>query len=199
MVSRFEREQIRLREEVIKKALHIAESNGWSNVSIRKIASEIEYSTTKVYELFENKEQLILELLRNGFKLLANQLEDTVSKHSNPQKQAIALEKAYCTLAGENGAYYRIMYGMDGVPFGAEQTWQEGMRIGEISKKVLASYMPYCSDEEINHYVYAAWGTLHGISSLFMSGRLYGTREQAEELAVQAVLDMISKVGLGRE
>lgn len=193
MISRFEREQVRLREEILKTALHIAESKGWSNVSIRKIASKIEYSTTKVYELFENKKHLLLELLRNGFTLLANQLEEAVSKYSDPQKKAIALGKAYCAFAWENGAYYRIMYGMDGIPFGVEQTWQEGMRIGEISKKVLASYMPYCNEEEINDYVYAAWGTLHGISSLFMSGRLYGTREQAEELAVQAVLNMLRK------
>ncbi|GIP33601.1 TetR/AcrR family transcriptional regulator [Paenibacillus sp. J2TS4] len=193
MVSRFEREQIRLREEVLKAALHIAASNGWSKVSIRRIASEIEYSTTKVYELFENKEQLILELLRNGFKLLAGQLEEAVSKYSNPREQAMALAKAYCAFAWENGAYYRIMYGMDGVPFGVEQTWQEGMRIGEISKNVLSSYLPHCSDEELDRYVYATWGALHGISSLFISGRLYGTREQAEELALKAVLDMTKK------
>ncbi|WP_152658229.1 TetR/AcrR family transcriptional regulator [Oceanobacillus sp. CFH 90083] len=193
MVTRFEREQVRLKEEALKAALRIAESNGWANVSIRRIASEIEYSTTKVYELFENKEHLILELLRNGFKLLADQLETAVGKYSDPEKQAIALGKAYCAFAWENGAYYRIMYGMDGVPFGVEETWREGMQIGEISKKVLAAYMPHCNDEELNHYVYAAWGTLHGISSLFMSGRLYGTREQAEELAVNAVLDMIRK------
>lgn len=87
MKSRFEREQICLRKKVLKAALHIAESEGWSNVSIRKIASEIEYSTTKVYELFENKKHLFLELLRNGFKLLANQLEEAVSKYSDPQKK----------------------------------------------------------------------------------------------------------------
>lgn len=193
MVSRFEREQIRLREEILKAALHIATSNGWSKVSIRRIASEIEYSTTKIYELFENKEQLILELLRNGFKLLADQLEEAISQHSTPREQALALARAYCAFAWDNGAYYRIMYGMDGVPFGVEQTWQEGMHIGEISKRVLSSYLPHTSEEELDHYVYATWGVLHGISSLFISGRLYGTREQAEELALKAVLDMTRK------
>src|SRR5699024_5693785 len=104
MVSRLEREQIRLREKILKTALHIAECEVWSNVSISKSASEIEYSTTTVYELFEIKNHLSLELLRNGFKLLANQLEEAVSKYPDPQKKAIALGKAYCAFAWENGA-----------------------------------------------------------------------------------------------
>ncbi|GAA0359783.1 TetR/AcrR family transcriptional regulator [Bacillus horti] len=196
MKSRFEREQIRLREEILNAALHIAQSEGWAAVSIRGIAHKIEYSTTKVYELFENKDHIVLELLRKGFTLLATKLEEAVGAYSDPEEKAIALTRAYCAFAWDHGAYYRIMFGMDGVPFGVEQTWQEGMRIGEISKNVLSSFLPHCTDEEVDHYVYASWGTLHGISSLFMSGRLYGTREQAEELALKAVLNMTKS---GRE
>lgn len=191
MTNRFEREQIRLREEVLKAALHLAETEGWSAVSIRRIASKIEYSTTKVYELFKNKDQLVLELLRRGFGLLADQLEEEVQSRLDPEERAIALAKAYCRFAWENGAYYRIMYGMDGVPFGVEATWQEGMRIGEISARVLAGLLPQCGEAELERHVYACWGTLHGISSLFMAGRLYGGREQAEELALNAVLSLV--------
>lgn len=142
MTERFKREQVRLKEEVLQAALTIASSDGWSAVSIRQIAARIEYSTTKVYELFKNKEQIVLELLQRGFSLLAEQLEQIRDSNVPPEEKASSLAIAYCRFAWEYDVYYRIMYGMDGVPFGVAETWQEGMRIGEICGAILAEYLP---------------------------------------------------------
>ncbi|MFS0724931.1 TetR/AcrR family transcriptional regulator [Paenibacillus sp. 1P07SE] len=191
MSDRREREQLLLREKVLQAALGLAQEEGWSAVSIRRIATQIEYSTTKVYELFDNKDQLVLALLRKGFDLLARQLEEAVQEQHEAQAKAEALATAYCRFAWENSAYYRIMYGMDGVPFGVQDTWQEGMCIGEISHHVLAQLLPHVDPQELMRFVYATWGTLHGISSLYLAGRLYGGQKEAEALALQAVLSMI--------
>lgn len=185
--KRIEREQLRLREEILKAAIHIAETEGWSNVSIRRIADSIEYSTTKVYDLFENKDHLVLELLRKGFSMLAEQLEEVSQVNTDAHEQIFALTDAYCRFAWNNGAYYRIMYGMDGVPFGVQETWQEGLRIGEIAAKSLKSLHPHHDKTSLNELVYIWWSTLHGICSLFLAGRLYGDKEQVEKLARQAV------------
>jgi hypothetical protein len=85
------------------------------------------------------------------------------------------------------------MYGMDGVPFGVQETWQEGMRIGEIAKESLKLLRPNDDDESLNRNVYILWGTLHGVCSLFLAGRLYGDKEQAEKLAIQAVLALLNE------
>lgn len=87
------------------------------------------------------------------------------------------------------------MYGMDGVPFGVAETWQEGMEIGLISQEVVRDLLPGVSEQQLQRYVYVCWGTLHGISSLYMSQRLYGDRKEAEQLVVQALQFM---VGLNR-
>lgn len=193
MKERYKREQTRLREEVFKSALAIAETEGWSAVSIRRIAGKIEYSTTKIYELFDNKDHLVLELLHRGFNILTERLEEVRQSDLTEEEKAISLARAYCRFAWDHGVYYRIMYGMDGVPFGVKDTWQEGMRIGDICASILSRYLTHYNEQEIEQTVYATWGTLHGISSLFMSGRLYGSREQAEELAVQSVLAIVKK------
>lgn len=192
MKERYKREQLRLKEEVFKSALSIAETEGWSAVSIRRIANNIEYSTTKIYELFDNKDHLILELLRKGFDLLTRILEEVQQSPLNPEDKAVSLARAYCRFAWDHGVYYRIMYGMDGVPFGVNDTWQEGMRVGQICTNILSEYLPHYNERQIEQVVYATWGTLHGISSLFMSGRLYGEREQAEKLAIQSVLAIVN-------
>jgi AcrR family transcriptional regulator len=191
--NRIERERLRLREEVLKAAIHLAEREGWSYVSIRRIAEAIEYSTTKIYDLFENKDHLVLELLRKGFTMLAEQLEQARQSRADAHEQILALTNAYCRFAWNNGAYYRIMYGMDGVPFGVQETWQEGLRIGEIAKESLKLLHPNDDDESLNQLVYILWGTLHGICSLFLAGRLYGDKEHAEKLAKQAVMAYVNE------
>jgi AcrR family transcriptional regulator len=191
--NRIERERLRLREEVLKAAIHLAEREGWSYVSIRRIAEAIEYSTTKIYDLFENKDHLVLELLRKGFTMLAEQLEQARQSSADAHEQILALTNAYCRFAWNNGAYYRIMYGMDGVPFGVQETWQEGLRIGEIAKESLKLLHPDDDDESLNQLVYILWGTLHGICSLFLAGRLYGDKEHAEKLAKQAVMAYVNE------
>jgi AcrR family transcriptional regulator len=191
--NRIERERLRLREEVLKAAIHLAEREGWSYVSIRRIAEAIEYSTTKIYDLFENKDHLVLELLRKGFNMLAEQLEQARQSSADAHEQILALTNAYCRFAWNNGAYYRIMYGMDGVPFGVQETWQEGLRIGEIAKESLKLLHPNDDDESLYQLVYILWGTLHGICSLFLAGRLYGDKEQAEKLAKQAVMAYVNE------
>jgi AcrR family transcriptional regulator len=188
MSKRIERERLRLREDVLEAAIHLAEREGWSYVSIRRIAEAIEYSTTKIYDLFENKDHLVLELLRKGFAMLAEQLEEARQSSTDAHEQILALTNAYCRFAWNKGAYYRIMYGMDGVPFGVQETWQEGLRIGEIAKESIKLLLPNDNDERLEQHVYVLWGTLHGICSLFLAGRLYGGKEQAEKLVKQAIM-----------
>jgi hypothetical protein len=134
-----------------------------------------------------------LELLRKGFTMLAEQLEQARQSSTDAHEQILALTNAYCRFAWNNGAYYRIMYGMDGVPFGVQETWQEGLRIGEIAKESLKLLQPNDDDESLNQLVYILWGTLHGICSLFLAGRLYGDKEQAEKLTKQAVITYLNE------
>lgn len=193
MSERMERQRTILREEVAEAAIELAEENGWSYVSIRRIAEAIEYSTTKIYDLFENKDHLVLELLRRGFDMLAVQLEQSRKSNADPFDQILAVTNAYCQFAWNNGAYYRIMYGMDGVPFGVKETWQEGLRIGDIVQETLKLLLPFENDEQLEQHVYILWGTLHGICSIFLAGRLYGGKEQAEKLVKQAVITYLDQ------
>lgn len=188
MSKRMTRVRLQLKEEALSAAIHLAEKEGWSSVSIRRVAEAIEYSTTKIYDLFENKEQMVLELLRKGFAMLAEQMEQALQSSTNRHEQIVALTNAYCRFAWNNGAYYRIMYGMDGVPFGVQETWQEGMKIGEITFKMLKLLRPDEGEELLNQRVYVLWSILHGICSIFLARRFYGDQEQAEQLAKHAVL-----------
>jgi AcrR family transcriptional regulator len=180
------REQSLLKEQIMNAALEIAEASGWASVSMRKIADRIEYSTQKVYELFSSKDDLILSLVRKGIALLTRNMKD--HNHGESPKESIhAMIKSYYKFAWENKALYRIMYGLDGVPFGVEETQPKGMEIGYIVCELLQKQFPDLSNEETFNKVGIIWGAMHGIISLSMAGHILGGQEKAELLIDQSI------------
>ncbi|MXQ55677.1 TetR/AcrR family transcriptional regulator [Shimazuella alba] len=179
-------QQSLLKEQIMNAALEIAEANGWTSVSMRKIADRIEYSTQKVYELFSSKDDLILSLVRKGIALLTRNMKDH-NHGENPKESIYAMIKSYYKFAWENKALYRIMYGLDGVPFGVEETQPKGMEIGYIVCELLQKQFPDLSNEETFNKVGIIWGAMHGIISLSMAGHILGGQEKAELLIDQSI------------
>lgn len=63
-MSRKERRRRQHREEILSVALALFSEKGFHNVTIREIAGRAEFSTGTLYNLFESKEALFSELLR---------------------------------------------------------------------------------------------------------------------------------------
>src|ERR1700712_2703940 len=91
--------KIRQKEEVYSSILRaswkIVEKEGWQALSIRKIAEAIEYSAPVIYDHFENKEAILLEFTKQGFKLLNERLLKAKKKFSTPEQQIEAIAYAY--------------------------------------------------------------------------------------------------------
>ncbi len=87
------REQEELRESVLHAAREIALSEGWRNVTMRKIAERIEYSHPALYEYFANKDVLLLEVLREGFRLLLTDLQSTRASTNEPHEALARMAK----------------------------------------------------------------------------------------------------------
>jgi AcrR family transcriptional regulator len=58
-----------MKQAILAAARDIAAQEGWQAVTIRKVADRIEYSRPMIYEHFENKDAVLLELMREGFRL----------------------------------------------------------------------------------------------------------------------------------
>ena len=63
-LSRKERRRRQHREEILCVALDLFAEKGFNNVTMREIASHAEFSTGTLYNLFDSKEALFSELLR---------------------------------------------------------------------------------------------------------------------------------------
>lgn len=71
--TRRARERANTRERIIEAALHVLETEGVAALTIRRIATDVEYSAPVVYQHFANKDALVLELVAHGHRLLLSE------------------------------------------------------------------------------------------------------------------------------
>ena len=69
--ERQERERTAVREAILGAARELFISEGYRNVSMRKIAERIEYSPAAIYSYFPSKDDIFFALAEEGFRLLA--------------------------------------------------------------------------------------------------------------------------------
>ena len=69
--ERQERERTAVREAILGAARDLFVSEGYRNVSMRKIAERIEYSPAAIYSYFPSKDDIFFALAEEGFRLLA--------------------------------------------------------------------------------------------------------------------------------
>ena len=188
-VERRQREQQELRRRILDTAREIARTEGWSNVSLRKIADRIEYSHAALYVYFESKEALFVAVLREGFRLLLQDLQAAKSTADTPEKALLNVALAYWRFAWRSPELYKVMYGLDGVPFGVIETRLEGQQIGDAVAEVVRTCLEHShtSDVAVQEKVSLLWSTVHGLIALAMAGRLVEDTKQQEALVERMI------------
>lgn len=192
--ERRQREQQELKLRILATAREVAREEGWSAVTLRKIADRIEYTHAALYSYFANKEQLLLEVLREGFALLATDLASSKVGAETPLIAFRRLVFAYWNFSWRHPELYRVMYGLDGIPFGATETWQEGSHIGELAAEVVEQLLIDQGKpvEQIDTKVLLFWSAMHGLISLVMAGRIAGEPGALTPLVEQYIQDTLA-------
>src|SRR5207248_1372887 len=70
--ERQERAREAVRRAILDAARELFVSEGYTNVSIRKIAERIEYSPAAIYSYFPSKDDIFFELAEEGFRILSD-------------------------------------------------------------------------------------------------------------------------------
>src|SRR5215217_8194398 len=68
--ERHERDRTRVRQAILTAARELFITEGYRHVSMRKIASRIEYSPAAIYSYFPAKDDIFFALAEEGFHLL---------------------------------------------------------------------------------------------------------------------------------
>lgn len=60
----------RIKEEILLAAVEIIEKEGYDTLSIRKIATKIQYSPTLIYHYYKDKEHIISSIAREAYETI---------------------------------------------------------------------------------------------------------------------------------
>lgn len=166
---------------------------GPSVLSMRRIAREVGSSTTVLYTLFGNKQQLMDALWLDGMQRLADAQQAAAEGSRDPSYRLRKLGEAYRTFALENPDTYRLLFA-GAVPGYAPSP--EALQLGRASLTPLIDAVretlqrdtpppsdPIAADVEATMLEQEAalvaatlWSTVHGVVSLELAGH-FNARE----------------------
>ena len=76
------KEKKELRKKIIKAAEKLFAKGGYENLSMRKIATTIDYSPTTIYRFFKNKQDLLITIADNSYLDLSKKFEKIIKNQS---------------------------------------------------------------------------------------------------------------------
>ncbi len=172
------------RAQIIQVARRIAELEGWSNVTVRRLADEISYSQPVLYGHFRSREGIIAAVATEGFQ----ELGLTMEKARKRVKLGNTLElvaNAYLEFAASSPALYEAMFSLSlNVPFGKAATPSE---LQFAFSQILELFQGQSSKPEVLSEVF--WASLHGIAELTRMKRLPPGRHKER---VKALIPLFS-------
>lgn len=190
--QRREREKQEVRRGILMAARDIARQEGWQSVTIRKVAERIEYSPPTIYEYFESKEDILIELLREGFRQLATTLKTVRETTGDPEQCLLNMVEAYWNFAMSNPELYQVMNGLGGVPFDCLEKPPAARESFVTTQETLVDWAQANDVDipDVEGAVEIIRGLVHGLISLTMVDRIRGGEPRAKELIQRAMREM---------
>ncbi len=118
ILERRERQKAELREQILEASRAIVLAQGFGALSMRKIAEAIEYSPATIYLHFASRDQIALQLVREGFEQLLAAVAP--ARHvSDPLERLRDIGRRYVRFGLENPEAYRLIF-MESPEFSSE-------------------------------------------------------------------------------
>lgn len=108
--DRKKRETELLRERVLETAEEIIATEGVRNVTMRRIASSIDYAPTVLYRLFANKDDLMDHLIARGYGGVRDRYEEVMRHDLAPLERLAAVLAEYCSYALDHPNHYQMWF-----------------------------------------------------------------------------------------
>lgn len=163
LITRRERQRQVVRTAILDAARDLAQREGWRAVSMRKIAAEIDYTPTVIYEHFGGKDELVLAIAQDGFQRLDDQVRQAISRATQPADVLKKVAEVYYAFSVQHQPIYEAMFDPGiGYPFDLQMpeinrlyTWL-GQTIAEILQRTLTG-------REQMKLSIQLWSHLHGL------------------------------------
>lgn len=179
IAERKEKQKLEIRKRILEASMKLFVEEGFSNVSIRRIADIIEYSPTTIYLYFKDKDEIFYNLHEMGF-LKLQEMNRNLDDIHNPLLRLHKMGENYIQFGMENPEFYDLMF-IQPEPMekltemGCE--WQNGEAALTRLRDTLVECMEkgYIAQTDPTVLSLSIWSMVHGLVSL-------ATRQRLEKL-----------------
>ena len=161
------------RAQIISAARRIAELEGWSSVTLRRLSDEVSYSQPVLYAHFGSREGILGAVAIEGFQELGGAL-DKARKRAKRGNALESVATAYLEFAASSPALYEVMFSLClSVPFDDPATPPE---LRFAFSQILEMFLGQSSKPEVLSELF--WASLHGIAELSRTRRFPPSRQK---------------------
>ena len=161
------------RAQIISAARRIAELEGWTNVTIRRLSDEISYSQPVLYAHFGSRDGILAAIAIEGFQEIGVALEKA-RKRPKPGNPVESVAAAYLEFAESSPALYEVMFSLSlSVKFDDAATPPE---LRFAFSQLMELFQGQSSKPEIISEL--LWASLHGIAELTRTKRFPRGRQK---------------------
>lgn len=185
--ERQERDREEMRRKILDAARELFVSEGYRNVSIRKVAERVEYSPAALYGYFPSKDDLFFALAEEGFRKLFEYTNEHQIFEGDPLVAVREGFMRYYRFSSLHREYFELMFVDRTVPR-IGRDWERfafvpqmiGEVCGIIQRAIDLGAFPKEMDPEVAFHI--LWAAVHGPSTAALCDRL-APDEDPEALA----------------
>jgi AcrR family transcriptional regulator len=169
-------EELSLRDRILEASRSYLFTDGYSSLSMRKIAGETGVSATSIYLYFENKDHLVHTLIEESVEDLSVALEKSVEGKTDTIERFKAIINSYMDFAINNPEKYQVIYMVQSERMARYP--KEKFRKARRGYALLESVIKDGIEEGLMELdepmiaAYSIWAQLHGVISVVLNQRL---------------------------
>jgi len=201
---RAQKEIDKIKDNILSKALDVIITDGFTALTMRRLAKDVGMTAPNIYNYFSNKDELFITLTIKGFESLLSKLDSEMRLAKTPITRAQAMLKTYLKFGLENSNYYEIMFTsrtpkyLDYVGTAheilAKQELDVSMLLHQKTMAVLEEIAEEkkveLNDTKVKVVLTTLWSLLHGMVSLHNSNNTIYLVDNAETI-YDEILDKI--------
>jgi AcrR family transcriptional regulator len=176
IVARKEKQKQEVRSLILEESMKLFVEEGFSKVSVRKIAERVQYSPTTLYLYFKDKNEILFYCCESGFKKMVEH-NIALGLISDPIERLHQMGVNYLNFGLENPEYYDLMF-IQEAPMSALIDMGAGWSSGDQALEALKMIVQDAMDKgvlvpaKVETVAMAVWSMVHGLVSLAIRQRL---------------------------
>lgn len=172
MARRRDHSLVEIKAMTLEAAEAIVSEHGVSGLKMREIAMEIGYTVGSIYMVFNNMDDLLMQLKGRVLEEMEQQLEKATQGETDTKRAIVSLAKAYMQFAHNHYNRWSMVFEHRLANEQVLPEWYLALIDANFNRveNLFRQLNPDCAEPEIIAAASALWGGIHGVCILSLTG-----------------------------